>query len=146
VAAPAALACSCPGGLTLEQRLASADAAFVGRLVAVRGSTYEFELDQRVKGDLAGEHVVVRSGRDSAQCGLRRTDADEAVGVLLTRAGGGGWASSLCAQTTAGELLRVESPQRGEWPKLLVGVAILGLVLAYAVRRLRRRGRDPLAG
>jgi hypothetical protein len=146
VAAPAALACSCPGGLTLEQRLASADAAFVGRLVAVRGQTHEFELDQRVKGDLPGDRVLVRSGADSAQCGLRRTDADEAVGVLLTRADGGGWASSLCAQTTAGELLRVESPQRGQWPKLLVGVAILGLVLVYALRRLRKRREDLYAG
>jgi hypothetical protein len=145
VAAPAALACTCPGGLTLEQRLASADAAFVGRLVAVQGSAHEYEVDQRVKGDLPGDRVVVRSARDSAQCGLRRSDADEAVGLLLTRAEGGGWASSLCAQTNAGELLRAESPQRGQWPKLLVGVAILGLVLAYALRRLRRR-RDLLAG
>jgi hypothetical protein len=145
VAAPAALACTCPGGLTLEQRLASADAAFVGRLVAVRGATHEYELDQRVKGDLPGDRVLVQSGRDSAQCGLRRTDADEAVGVLLTRAEGGGWASSLCAQTTAGELLRAESPQRGQWPKLLVGVAILALVLGYSWRRLLRR-RDALAG
>jgi hypothetical protein len=136
-----ALACTCPGGLSVEERLASADAAFVGRLVAVRGTSYEFEVDQRVKGDL-GERVAVRSGRDTAQCGLRRTAADEAVGVLLTRASGG-WASSLCAQTTPGELLGSETPERGQWPRLLVGVGILALVLAYSVRRLRRRGREP---
>jgi hypothetical protein len=126
----------------VDERLASADAAFVGRLVAVRGNgtSYEFEVDQEVKGDL-DERVVVRSGRDPAQCGLRRSPADEAVGVLLTRAGAG-WASSLCAQTTAGELLSGGDGQRGEWPKLLVGVGLLAVVLAYAVRRLRRRSRE----
>ena len=140
-AAGDAFACSCPAGLSADERLASADAAFVGRLVAVRGTEYEFEVDQPVKGDL-GEHVVVRSGRDTAQCGLRRSRPDEAVGVLLTRAGSG-WASSLCAQTTAGELLAGDGDgQRGEWPKLLIGVGILALVLAYSVRRLRRRARE----
>ncbi len=143
-AAPDALACTCPGGLTLEQRLASADAAFVGRLVAVRGTRYEFELDQRVKGELPGDRIVVRAGRDPAQCGLRRSAADEAVGVLLTRAGDG-WASSLCAQTTAGELLRAESPQRGARVKLVVGIGVLALVLAYSAHRLRRR-RSTLEG
>ena len=37
----------------MDERLASADAAFVGRLVAVRGTTYEFEVDQQVKGEHA---------------------------------------------------------------------------------------------
>ena len=125
----------------MEERLASADAAFVGRLVAVRGTSYEFEVDQRVKGELPDERIVVRSGRDVAQCGLRRSSADEAVGVLLTRAGDM-WASSLCAQTTAGELLSIESPQRGQPVRLVVGLVILALVLAYSVYRLRRRGRE----
>ena len=138
-----ALACSCPAGVPVEERLASADAAFVGRLVAVRGTQYEFEVDQQVKGDV-GDRVVVRSGRDEAQCGLRRSPADEAVGVLLTRAGSG-WSSSLCAQTTPGELLGAESPEQGQWQKLLVGVAVLGLVLAYSIRRLRRRRREEAA-
>jgi len=138
-----AVACSCPAGLSVEQRLASADAAFVGRLVSVRGTSYEFEVDQQVKGEL-GERVVVRSARDSAQCGLQRSHEDEAVGVLLTRAGAG-WASSLCAQATPGELLAGDAGQRGEWPKLVVGVGILAVVLAYAVYRLRRR-RAELAG
>ena len=138
-----AFACSCPAGVPVEERLASADAAFVGRLVAVRGTQYEFEVDQQVKGDV-GSRVVVRSGRNEAQCGLRRSPADEAVGVLLTRAGSG-WSSSLCAQTTSGELLSAESPEHGQWQKLLVGVGILGLVLAYSLRRLRRRRREEAA-
>jgi hypothetical protein len=122
----------------VEERLAAADAAFVGRLVAVRGTAYEFEIDQPVKGELPDEQVVVRSGRDPAQCGLRRSPADEAVGVLLTRAGGG-WASSLCAQTTAGELLGHESPQRGQRLKLAIGLVVLALVLGFSAYRLRRR-------
>jgi hypothetical protein len=125
----------------VEERLASADAAFVGRLVAVRGTAYEFEIDRGVKGELPDERIVVRSGRDVAQCGLRRSSADDAVGVLLTRAGSA-WASSLCAQTTAGELLGIESPQRGQPVRLVIGLAILALVLAYSVYRLRRRGRE----
>ena len=106
----------------------------------MRGTAYEFEVDQEVKGDL-GEQVVVRSGRDSAQCGLRRSKPDEAVGVLLTHADGG-WASSLCAQTTAGELLTAESPERGQRIKLAIGVVVLLAVLAYALVRLRRRQRE----
>jgi hypothetical protein len=121
----------------IERRLEAADSAFVGRLVAVRGTSYEFEVDQQVKGELGGR-VTVRSGRDEAQCGLRRSPPDEAVGVLLTRAGSG-WASSLCAQTTAGELLAAESPQEGQRLKLAVGLAILAAVLAYSIWRLRRR-------
>jgi hypothetical protein len=140
-AAPAALACSCPAGLSVEERLASADAAFVGRLVAVRGTGYEFEIDRGVKGELPDERIVVRSGRDVAQCGLRRSSADDAVGILLTRAGSG-WASSLCAQTTAGELLSIESPQRGARVKLFVGLVVLALVLGYSAHRLRRRERQ----
>jgi hypothetical protein len=135
-----AAACTCAAGVPVEQRLEAADAAFVGRLVSVRGTAYEFEVDQQVKGDL-GRQVIVRSARDTAQCGLRRSSPDEAVGVLLTRAGGG-WASSLCAQTTAGELLTAESPERGQALKLAIGVVVLLVVLAYALVRLRRRQRE----
>jgi hypothetical protein len=134
-------ACSCPAGRTIGERLEAADAAFVGRLVGVRGGTsYEFEVDQAVKGDL-GEHVVVRSARDTVQCGLRRSERGEAVGVLLTRAGSG-WSSSLCAQTTAGELLSDDEELPGQWIRLLIGVLVLLGVLAYSIRRLRRRRLD----
>ena len=135
-----AAACSCVAGVPIAQRLEEADAAFVGRLVGVRGTAYEFEVDQEVKGEF-GDRVLVLSGRDTAQCGLRRSAPDEAVGVLLTRADGG-WASSLCAQTTAGELLEAETPERGARIKLAIGVAVLLAVLAYSLVRLRRRHRE----
>jgi hypothetical protein len=137
-----AAACSCIAGVPIDRRLEEADAAFVGRLLAVRGTAYEFTVDQQVKGAVAdvGDHMVVRSARDTAACGLRRSPPDEAVGVLLTRAGAG-WTSSLCAQTTPGELLNAESPERGDRIKLAIGVAVLLAVLGYSLLRLRRRQR-----
>jgi hypothetical protein len=134
-----ALACSCPARLPVGERVDAADAAFVGRLVEVRGTAYEFEVDQLVKGEL-GERVRVRSARDTAQCGLRRTGPGEAVGVLLSRAGTG-WSSSLCAQTTAGELLSSDENLPGQGLKLLIGVLVLLATLAYSLRRLRRRSQ-----
>jgi hypothetical protein len=137
-----ALACSCAGGLPIQERIDAADAAFVGRLLEVRGTTYVYDNDRTIKGVL-GERVLVTSGRSEAQCGLRRSPADEEVGLLLTRAGAG-WASSLCAQTTAGELLAVDDDPPGQAIRLVVGVVIIVAVLGYSVLRLRRRraGRD----
>jgi hypothetical protein len=95
-----------------------------------------------VKGDLeAGDRVSVRSASTEAQCGLRHSPDDEAVGVLLTSSGSG-WASSLCAQTTAGELLDTDSGQRGDRLKLAIGLVVLAAVLGYSVLRLRRRTRE----
>ena len=133
-----ALACTCAQASSLERRLEAADAAFVGRLVSVRGTAYRFEVDQVVKGSL-DEALTVQSASTTAQCGLRRSRRDEAVGVLLMRAGEGRWASSLCAQTTAGELLSIGGEPPGQALKLLVGVIVLLGVLAYALHRLRRR-------
>jgi hypothetical protein len=93
-----------------------------------------------VKGDV-GETVVVRSAPSEEQCGLRRSRGDEAVGVLLTRAGTG-WVSSLCAQTTAGELLDAKFERRGNRIKLVIGVLVLAAVLGYSYLRLRRRRRE----
>jgi hypothetical protein len=131
------LACTCAPPGTVRERLDAADAAFVGRLLEVRGSTYVYDNDRTLKGEL-GERVVVTSGRSEAQCGLRRSPADEEVGLLLTRAGSG-WASSLCAQTTAGELLSVDDDVPGQRIRLAIGVLVLAAVLAYSFLRLRRR-------
>jgi hypothetical protein len=138
-----ALACSCAGGQPISQRIDAADAAFVGRLLEVRGTSYVYDDDRTMKGEL-GERVVVRSAGGEAQCGLRRSPPKEEVGVLLTRRAGSGWASSLCAQTTAGELLSVDDEVPGQRLRLAIGVAILAAVLGYALLRLRRRRQREL--
>jgi hypothetical protein len=132
------VACSCAAG-PISERVDAADAAFVGRLLQVRGATYVYDNDRTIKGEL-GERILVTSARSEAQCGLRRSQADEEVGVLLTRAGSG-WASSLCAQTTAPDLLSVDDEPPGQGIRLAIGVVILLLVLAYSALRLRRRRR-----
>ncbi len=131
-----AMACSCAAA-PISQRVAAADAAFVGRLLDVRGSTYVYDNDRTIKGEL-GERVLVTSGRSEIQCGLRRSKADEEVGLLLTRAGAG-WASSLCSQATAADLLSVDDDPPGQQIRLVIGVAILLAVLGYSILRLRRR-------
>jgi hypothetical protein len=138
-----AVACSCAGGQPISQRIDAADAAFVGRLLEVRGTSYVYDNDRTMKGEL-GERVVVRSAGGEAQCGLRRSPPKEEVGVLLTRRAGSGWASSLCAQTTAGELLSVDDEVPGQRLLLAIGVAILAAVLGYALLRLRRRRQREL--
>ena len=127
----------------MKERLDAADAAFIGRLTNVRntgsdGAVYRYDVDQVLKGTLAGETVEVRSARDTAQCGLQRTDPGDAVGVLVTRADSG-WAASLCTQVSASALLGTADEPRGQGLRLLVGVVILALVLGYSFLRLRRR-------
>ena len=131
------MACSCAAAQDVRERLDAADAAFVGRLLQVRGTTYVFDNDRTIKGEL-GEQIRVRSARSEAQCGLRRSPPEDEVGVLLTRAGSG-WASSLCAQTTAGDLLSFDDDLPGQRIRLAVGLLILAAVLGYSFLRLRRR-------
>ena len=142
MAAGDALACSCAAGQPISQRIDAADAAFVGRLLEVRGTSYVYDNDRTIKGEL-GERVVVTSPGSAAQCGLTRPPRDELVGLLLTRAGSG-WASSLCAQTTAAELLSVDDDPPGQRIRLAIGVVILLAVLGYSLLRLRRRRQREL--
>ena len=100
---------------------------------------YVFTVDNVVKGEL-GRRVVVLSPSDSAACGFELR-ADEAVGILLRRAGET-WTSGLCGQIAVGEL--VEASRQGDqflvnWGGALVGTVILGLGGLLLLRRLRRR-------
>ena len=137
-----AFACSCAGGQPISERIDAADAAFVGRLLEVRGTSYVYDNDRTIKGEL-GERVVVTSPGAEAQCGLRRSPRTEEVGLLLTRAGSG-WSSSLCAQTTAGALLSVDDDPPGQRIRLAIGLVILLAVLGYSLLRLRRRRKREL--
>jgi len=147
------------GGLIHDARLRAflalpADrrvAAIVGRVVAERtGQTkgqplrlLTIEVDQRVKGDASGT-LEVRSPSGS-DCDLL-IPRDEQIGLLLTRAPDGGWLGTECSVVAPGQLVAEGGEPRGGVIKVGVGIVILGLVLLWALRRLRRGARPELPG
>jgi hypothetical protein len=143
LAAPPAAArtIDCPVS-PLADRIESADAAFVGRLVSERPSpdgsrrVYRFAVDQRVKGPV-GQEVELDASRltDAQGTPLAR---DVAVGVLATR-DGAAWVTGSCSLTDPGALLSTADEPKGGAIKIVIGLIILALVLAYSLRRLRRR-------
>lgn len=149
LASPAA-ACVC-AEQPLRERLDAADAAIVGRVVAerrgeVKGAPQRLltvEVDQRVKGDVGGT-VVVRSSSGS-DCDLLVT-RDKAVGLLLTRTPDGAFLGTACSVVEPGRLVTEGGEPRGGVIKVGIGIVILGLVLLWAVRRLRRGERPELPG
>jgi hypothetical protein len=133
-----------------RQRLDSADAAFIGRVVETRAAparegvrelVYVFSVDSVVKGEL-GERVEVVSPLGGAACGfeLRR---DEASGILLRRDTIRElWIGGLCGQIAVGELIAAaEETEEAivNWGGIVVGTAILALGALLLVRRLRAR-------
>jgi hypothetical protein len=145
-----AAACVC-AEQPLSERLDAADAAIVGRVVAerrgdVKGAPERLltvEVDQRVKGDLDGT-VVVRSPSGS-DCDLL-VKRDKAVGLLLTRGADGAWLGTACSVVEPGRLVAAGGEPRGGVIKVGIGIVILGLVLLWALRRLRRGARPDLPG
>jgi hypothetical protein len=102
-----------------------------------------FEVDQRVKGDVGGRIVVTSpSGSD---CDLTPARGEQ-IGLLLTRGANGPWLGTLCSQVGAGELVAAGGEPRGGAIKVVVGLVILGLVLLWSARRLRRGSRPDLPG
>jgi hypothetical protein len=142
VLAPAALALDCPN-TPLEERLAPADAAFVGRVTDERAATtgtgqvYRFVVDQRVKGPV-GREVEVRSAERLVDARDEPIVHDEALGVLANLEGAE-LVTESCLLTDPGALLSASDEPRGNAIKIVIGLAILALVLAYSVRRLRSR-------
>jgi len=135
----------------LSGRLDDADAAVVGRVIAAKAAEVEgapvtlltVDVDQHVKGDV-GRSLVVRSPRGS--------DADvdvplnEAVGFLLSRAPDGTWLASACSVVRPGFLVAEGGEPRGGAIKVGIGIVILGLVLLWALLRLRKGKRPDLPG
>ena len=149
VGAGDALACTC-ADVPARQRLDSADAAFIGRVVetrpapsrdGVRELVYVFTVDNVVKGEL-GERVEVSSPLDGAACGFE-LERDETSAILLRReADGEGWVGGLCGQLAIGELIAA-SEETDEslvnWGGIVVGALVLGLLALLLARRLRAR-------
>ena len=119
---------------------------FVGRstgFTAVAGDgipqrLYRFEVDQEVKGDL-GRTISVRIPVRPANGG-QPVPVDVAAGILMNRANGE-WFTTRCGITDPGAVLAEVDRPRGNAVKLVIGILILGGVLAYSTRRVRRR--DP---
>ena len=139
--APQAPALDCPN-TPLEERLDAADAAFVGRVTDERvgpadETVYRFLVDQNVKGPVGREVEVVSAAPlvDAADNAIVR---DEALGVMANLAGAR-LSTDSCLLTDPGALLSVSDEVRGNGIKILIGLVILALVLAYSIRRLRTR-------
>jgi hypothetical protein len=134
----------------IEERLDEADAAVVGRIVGpVDGTTAPAErrlrvdVEQRVKGDVPRElEILAPAGTD---CDLpERTD--RSIGLLFTKEPDGTLVGNLCSIADPGQLVVAGGEPRGGGLKVLVGLAILGLVLLWSFRRLKRGARPDLPG
>jgi len=141
-----AQAITCPT-TPLEMRIEQAGAVFVGRSTGFTPITgegvpqrvYHFKIDQEVKGDL-GATVSVRVPVKPANGG-QVIPEDTAAGILMDRANGA-WFTTRCGITDPGVVLAGVDKPKGNAIRLLIGVVILGGVLAYSIRTVRRR--DPL--
>lgn len=153
--AGAAEACVCEQA-PLEERLDRADAAVVGRIVGedegsvggLRQRLFTFEVEQRVKGDLPQE-LVIRSPSGS-DCDLPESAArprrESSIGLLLTRSPDGAWLANACSVVAAGPLVAAGGEPRGGVIKVVIGLALLGIVLSWALRRRRLGVRPQLPG
>jgi len=127
---------------SVADRIAAADAAFVGRIVGARvrpggGVDYRFAVDQEVKGTLPGEVAARSAAPPGGQCGLRVSSGED-IGLFLDRAGTG-WTTSLCTAVDAGVLLRDADQPQGTYVRVAIGLVIAAGVILYSLRRLRRR-------
>lgn len=96
VSAPAADATFCVEGA--RERLASSDAAFVGRSVPRADGGYAFVVDQLLKGDLPAQVDVrdqIPNSDASLSWGLREHGPQ--LGVVLRREPDGGWSAWSCS-------------------------------------------------
>jgi hypothetical protein len=155
-ASPAA-ACVCTNA-PLSERLDQADAAVVGVVRAISEPDSNvptrvmvFDVEQRVKGDLKGQVDGLGARRILVRTPLN-TDCDVSIklgtttGLLLTRLPGGGWYATACSIVAPGPLVAEGGEPRGGVIKVGVGIVILALVLAWALRRLRKGSRPDLPG
>jgi hypothetical protein len=136
-----AAALTCPE-IPPDARIAGADVAFVGRIVAERPAAggqrvYRFVVDQGVKGPVASEvevHAAPLTDLDG-----KLIPHDVAVGVLASSDAGGTLRTGSCSLVDPASLLAASDEPRGMWIKIAIGIVILSAVVAYSLHRLRRR-------
>ena len=147
----AARAASCTTQ-SVKDKLAGADIAFVGRVVAQRPLPqanglpqfdYVFTVSHAVKG-VPPARVTVRSARLVDLSGVPLTPTfHEDVGVLAGRVKGGRLVTSSCGLADAVTLLDASDTPKGGGIKVVIGLLIAGLVILYSVRRVKKRGGAP---
>jgi hypothetical protein len=147
LAMPAAgLAIVCPN-IPLNERLASADAAFVGTITAIdtrSGSPLvTFRVRQKVKGPVAGVAQISADAALTDSTG-RRLPLGTTVGVFVVL-DGPTFTTTSCLLTDPAALLATADEPKGGAIKVVIGIVILLAVVAWAIVR-RRRGIRPALG
>lgn len=147
-ASPARAQLVCVG--SVSDLLKKADVAFVGTIVSIEPVAghgvpqfdYRFKVEKAAKGTL-GKVATVRAAK-LVDCNLRPLTADtkDAVGVLATRTGSG-LVTSEQGLVDPGSLLGAADAPKGGGIKVAIGLVLAAIVIAYSVRRLRKRGGDP---
>ncbi len=135
----------------MRERLDDADAAVVGRVVSERPGELNglrqlfltVEVEQRVKGDI--ERTVEVRTPSGTDCDVD-VPRDESIGLLLTQAPDGVWLATACSVVNPGQLVVEGGEPRGGPIKVVIGIVVLGLVLLWALRRLRKGSRPELPG
>ena len=136
----------------MSKRLDDSDAAVVGAVISrrpteVRGAPavlLTIDVEQKIKGRRVGNPVVAR--------GPLHTDCDVTVpngtrrGFLLTKTADGTWLVTGASVVAATPLIAAGGEPRGGVIKVAIGLVILGFVLLWALRRLRRGARPELPG
>ena len=135
---------------SVSDLLKKADVAFVGTIVSIEPISghgvpqyaYRFKVEKAAKGDL-GSFATVRAAK-LVDCNLRPLTADtkDAVGVLATRSSGG-LVTSEQGLVDPGSLLGAADAPKGGGIKVAIGLVLAAIVVAYSVRRLRKREGDP---
>lgn len=141
---------TCPQNVSIKDKLAGADVAFVGRVVAVTSVVdktgvpkfdYRFRIDHAVKG-IAGTRATVRAAKLVDLDAEVVTPSAVTIGVLATR-NGARLVTSSCTLVDPGSLMAATDEPKGGGIKVLIGLVIAGLVVWYSVRRLKKRGGAP---
>ena len=98
---------------------------------------YRFTVDRSVKGAV-GARATVRAARlVDIDNEVVTAASDVAIGVLATHAGGR-LVTSSCSLVDPGSLLGASDEPKGGLIKIAIGLVILGVAVAYSLRRLRR--------
>jgi hypothetical protein len=98
---------------------------------------YRFTVDRSVKG-VVGARATVRAAKLVDIENEVVTASNVTIGVLAGRAGGV-LVTSSCSLVDPGSLMGASDEPKGGLIKVAIGLVILGVVVAYSLRRLRRR-------
>lgn len=146
----AAGAITCPGSIT--ERLHNADIGFAGHLLSVTPVAsnggieqfdYRFAVDKAAKGRLGKEATVRAVQLVDLEDRPLTASYHDTVGVIASPGAGGRLVTTSCGLVDAGSLLGAADAPKGGGIKVLIGLAIAALVIAYSIRRVKRRGGAP---